>query len=455
MTAHSEGPTALHRPQTSLSLCICLIALSGVTLVHAAQAEQANVATEEVGQIQVDPVPATVTETDSRNAGRGEDVMDRFRDEIPPPGVQIGSFFFHPKVGAGLTFDDNIYASSSNEQSDLIGNFNIGGRIDSKFPEHKLGARANLDINRYLDNTSENNWQGNLGVSGTYDLDRENHLGGDVSVRRAVEPRGDPDDLGAATPTVYRGYRGMGFYENNSGPYATRIETGVERLEYDDVESTTGATIPASDRDRYEPFVGATFGYRYLGTQQIYLRTTGNYRTYDRETDSAGFERESEGYRAEVGATADLGGLVFADLSVGYQQQFYEDDRFGSPSSPVGRLSLLWNPDRVTSVRAESVYEYAESFDGTSPGYWRSLNTLRVAHDFGFDVLGFGRLVYQQRDFEGQSRTDDIYGLDVGMSYRMDRGLFLDAEYRHREQESSTSSDYGRNLVLLQIRRTF
>lgn len=158
-----------------------------------------------------------------------------------------------------------------------------------------------------------------------------------------------------------------------------------------------------------------------------------------------------------MGGTADLGGLVFADVSVGFQEQSFDDARYGSPSSPVGKANLLWNPDRVTSVRLESSYEFVESFDsGGSPGYWRSLSTLRVAHEIAYDWLASARLLYQDRDFERTSRNDDIYGFDLGLSYRIDRGLFLDAEYRHREQESSTpNSDYERNLVLLQIRRTF
>lgn len=405
----------------------------------------------------VDAVPATVKEVDNRNAGRGEDVLERFRvTELPPAGARIGAFVAHPKVGASLVYDDNIYAANRNKQEDFIGTVNLGGRIDSDFPEHKLGARANLDINRYLENTSENNWQGELGTTGTYDFDKDNKLGADLSVRRAVEPRGDPDDLGATSPTVYRGYRGASYFENTTGAYVSRIEGGLERLEYDNLVNANGATVFASDRDRYEPFVGGQLGYRYFGAQQVYLRAQGNQRQYDRNVDSGGFRRESDGYRAEVGGTADLGGLVFADVSVGFQEQSYDDARFGSPSSPIGKVNLLWNPDRVTSVRLESSYEFVESFDSGSPGYWRSLSTLRVAHEIAYDWLAIGRLVYQDRDFEKRSRNDDIYGFDLGLSYRIDRGLFLDAEYRHREQDSSSAnSDYERNMVLLQIRRTF
>jgi len=453
MSAQTGYPLRPHMRHASLSLCIGFAAAS-FAWSGLARADETKASGQET--VQADPaVPATVSETDSRNLGRGQDVLERFRDELPPAGARVGSFVFSPRVGARLTFDDNIFASSTNEQSDMIGNFNVGGRVESDFPEHKLGARANLDINRYLDNTSENNWQGELGTSGTYDLDRDNHIGADLSVRRAVEPRGDPDDLGAASPTVYHGYRGALNYQNTNGPWASRIETGVERLEYDDLLNNTGGTIRASDRDRYEPFVSGQVGYRYFGTQQVYVRGQASRRDHDRRTDSGGFRRDSDGYRAEVGATADLGGLVFVDASVGYQQQFYDDARFGDPSSPVGKIALLWNPDRLTSVRLESMYEYAESFDTNTPGYWRSLTTLRIAHDFGYDVLGIGRLIYQDRDFEGISRKDQIYGFDLGLSYRMDRGLFLDAEYRYREQESSTNSDYGRNLALLQIRRTF
>lgn len=423
---------------------------------QSADARAAEPAAARQETVQFDPaVPATITETDLRNAGRGEDVVDRFRDELPPPNVRIGPFIAQPRIGAGLRFDDNIFASSTNKTGDLIGTLTAGGRIDTDLPQHRIGARANLEANRYLDNTAENNWQGLLGTSGTYDFDRDNHLGADLSVRRAVEPRGDPDDLGAAEPTVYYGYRGALNFENTTGPWISRVESGIERLEYDDVFSAAGARIPASDRDRYEPFVLGQVGYRYLGAQQVYVRGQASHRDYDREVDSGGFRRGSDGYRAEVGATADLGGLIFADASIGYQEQAYDDARYGSPSSPVGKVSLLWNPDRLTSVRLESIYEYAESIDNNSPGYWRSLTSLRLAHDFGFDVLGFGRLSYQDRDFEGVSRETQIYGIDLGVSYRIDRGLFLDAEYRHRQQESSTNSDYGRNLVLLQIRRTF
>jgi len=392
---------------------------------------------------------------DARDAGRNEDVLDRFEDELPPVSPRVGAFVIRPQLRGSLIYDDNIFATESDEEEDMIGVLGFGARALSDLPQHAIGFRANADFYQYFENTDENYWVGELGTSGRYDLNRETSFGADLSARRLVEPRDEPDDLGGEEPTVFYGYRAAVNGQNISGNIVSRVELGTQFLEYEDTETPVG-TIDAESRNRDEFFGDARIGYRYLGPQEVYVRFRGNDRTFDQDLDDNGFQRESTGYRADLGATADLGGLFYLDASIGYQSQDYDDARFGTVDSPVATASLLWNPTRLTSVRAEGSYEFVESLTTGTPGYWRSLYTLRIAHELPYDFLVIGRLILQERDFERINRDDDTYGADIGLRYRIDRGLFLDAEYRFREQDSNlATAEYTRNLVLLQIRRTF
>jgi hypothetical protein len=148
--------------------------------------------------------------------------------------------------------------------------------------------------------------------------------------------------------------------------------------------------------------------------------------------------------------------LIFADVSVGVQEQSFDDPRFGSPSNFVWAGSLLWSPSRLTSVRAETNYEFIESFNAPSPGYWRTQHTLTLAHEIRHNLIGIVRALRSDRDFENINREDVIYGADLGLRYRIDRGLFAEAEYRYRTVDNSTTgSDYSRNIALARVRKAF
>lgn len=384
-----------------------------------------------------------------------QDVLERFERDLAPEGLRVGSVVVNPQLRGGITYDDNIFATRNNTKSDFVGNVGGGFRARSNLPRHAYGVLADIDVNKFKSNDKEDFWHGNLEAGGRYDIERETNVGGNLSVRRLTDPRDSPDDLSGSEPTVFRIYQGSAFGQTGGAAFTTRLEAGANRVEYDDVPSSSG-TINTSNRERDEFFANGTVGYRYLGPEQVYVRGQVNDRNYRLSPDSTGVTRDSQGYRAEVGATFALGPLIFGDVAVGFQEQDYDQASFGSPSRLVYNGSLLWSPTRLTSVRLEARSEFAESFNTGSPGYWRDLYVLTVAHEIRNNIVGFVRGVYTQRDFENVSREDDIYGGDIGVRYRLDRGLFLDGEYRYRESDvSGSGAGYSRNLALVRLRRTF
>lgn len=386
---------------------------------------------------------------------RGENVLTRFEATDPPPGYSLGGYRVTPSVQGSLTYDDNIFADDSGRQGDFITSGAVGTKLQSQFVRHALDFYGVVEGSHYLDNNSEDFWEGLVGTRGRLDIHRELQAFGDVSVRRETVPRDSPDDVNGTEPQVYLAYRGSTGLQAGTGPLIGRMEFGAERVRNDDVPSALGE-IDTSDRDRDEYFGEGQVGYQYLGPQQVYLRARGFQRVYDRQFDNGGFERDSTGVRAEAGITLDLGGLVFADLSVGYQRQDFEDARFGTVQRPVGAASLLWNPTGLTSVAASFLYEFIESFNSPSPGYWRQTYAIGVAHELRRNLLATGKLLLLDRDYERLDRNDLVYGFDAGLRYRIDRGLFLEGEYRFRQQDSDIAdADYYRNIAMVRLRKTF
>ncbi len=405
------------------------------------------------------PVPLNISSapvTAPSEGGRGEDVLQRFETADPPPGLRVGSVIFHPRAQGGLYYDDNIFAQSSNRHGDWIEDVGVGTKAETDLSRHYFALGASLEGNHYDSDHSEDNWQGNLSGVGRLDVTRGIQFGGDFAVRRLTVPRDSPDAINGTEPTVFHVYHGAAsFLTTPDLKLDARVSAGADKINFNDVPSSAGV-IRTEDRDHDDRFVDATFGYRYLGPQEVYVHILADDDAYVQNVDFSGFQRNSTGYRVEGGATMDLGGLVFADLSAGYQRRNYADPRFGSTENPVGRAALMWNPSRITTVLADASYEFAQSFNTGSPGYDHQVYTLTVEHELHTDLMAIARAVEQERQFKALSRNDHIYGGDAGLEYRLDRGLFVEGEYRYRHQSSGDSlSDYSRNIVIARIRKVF
>src|SRR5262249_6109022 len=145
-----------------------------------------------------------------------------------------------------------------------------------------------------------------------------------------------------------------------------------------------------------------------------------------------GFERGQRNYQSLVGATFDLGGLVAGEARAGYEHYNFDDPRLSTIDSPLADLTLSWNPTRDTTVTGFVGYSFVPSFVLGSPGFNRTRTTLRVAHDFSESLLALARVIYEDRSYRDSSRSERLFGLDLGIIYRINRGLFIEGQYLFR-----------------------
>ena len=75
-----------------------------------------------------------------------------------------------------------------------------------------------------------------------------------------------------------------------------------------------------------------------------------------------------------------------------------------------------------------------------------------VTHELRRNVLLNANAGYIRDDFEGVSRTDNIFNAGVGASYLINRNFSLNATYEFTTRNSDADGDeFTRNIVLLGI----
>lgn len=391
---------------------------------------------------------------EGREYGRVVDIVRRFERVDRTDGLPLGSFRVQPSASAGMAYDDNIFASSR-RTGDGIGIGRVGTTVASQWSRHRLELTGNLEGGAYISNSDQNYWLARTGASGRLDVTSELNFDANVFYGRLIEPRDSPDGVSGIEPTVFQIFVANPGVTWTPGRFLFGGRAGFVRIRYNDVPGLTG-TIDTEDRDFDEWSGEGRVGYNYLASEQVYVRVRYANRNYVLPVAFDGFARGQRSYSALMGATFDLGGLMAGEARLGYERYNFDDARLGSVDAPIGDITLAWNPTRDTTVTGFVGYAFVPSFVAGSPGFHRTRTTLRVAHDFSASLLALGRVLFEDRNYSEASRSERLFGIDLGVIYRLDRGLFLEGQYLFRTQDGEDGGgSYTRNIVLIQARKVF
>ncbi|MEW6092282.1 MAG: outer membrane beta-barrel protein, partial [Pseudomonadota bacterium] len=152
-----------------------MIAAFAVTALYAAPIHSASAQTAEI--------------TDDRNVS----VRDRARPGYDAVGVRAGAFTIFPEASVRGAYNDNIYATDVNTESDFI--TTLGARVSavSTWSRHSLNLRAGLAQQLYADNNDEDRLDWDVGGDGRIDITRDTNISGGLSYAQLHEDRGSPN----------------------------------------------------------------------------------------------------------------------------------------------------------------------------------------------------------------------------------------------------------------------
>lgn len=375
--------------------------------------------------------------------------------EAGAAGFRAGSFTIYPEVQAGTFFDDNIYATRTGHVADLVGTISPSIAIQSNWNRNALYAEVGTDLTGYATYGSENTIDWHSALEGRIDVGSNTRILLGAQALKEHEDRSSPDAVEGFTPTPYWQLSGYAGVVHRFGDFNLRVAAAAERLTFGNVEGANGL-IDNQDRNRNRYTIGVVLRDDARAGFRPFVEGLGDFRRYDRTADDFGYQRNSDGYRAGVGAlfrlTADVSGQVF----LGVMGRDYADPRFKPVTAIAADADLRWQAGETTAVVVFVDRSIEETTLSGSPAYIYTVAGGRLEQGLLPDLTGFLRLAFARSDFQQVSRWDNEADMSVGLRYFVTARTYVGADYRYTQRVSGDSSvNFSRNEVFLVVGSEF
>jgi hypothetical protein len=356
-------------------------------------------------------------------------VRERPRPDYEAVGIKTGGFTLYPRLTVDVEHDDNIYATATAKESDVIWRVKPEASLRSDWSRHYLAAFASAGINRYSDFDTENTEEYTVALNGRLDVTRGTNITGLLQYQSLTEPRTAPTSpVSASKPVEYTLFTGnvVAMKEFNRLRLAGRI--AEKAFNYDDV-----GALDQDNRDRKEYTFGVKSEYAVSPDTAVFLQVVGNNRNYDLA--SAG--RDSDGYVTTVGANFDFSQLVRGEIEVGYMKQSYDNPIYTDISGFSGEGQVEWFPSALTTVTLAGSRSIEEAVVVGSQGYISNNASIGVDHELLRNVLLSAQANYGKDDYKGVDREDKRKGVKASGAYLLNRRAAIFLTYTYLKQDST------------------
>lgn len=379
-------------------------------------------------------------------------VLDRARPGYDAAGIHAGGFTVFPQASVTGEYDDNIYASDTNTKSDFITKLATSVVVNSNWSRHALNFNAGVEKSFYNSHSGENRLNWNVGMNGTLDVTHNTQINGGLSYQKLHEDRGDPSSPTASSePVPYKLFNASAAIDQRFNRVTAELSGMLNDYNYESVVSTTGTPIDQSFRDRKEYTEAMKLGYDVSPDTNVYVKGSLNQRKYDQHPPVVALNRDSKGYAAVVGSDFRLSNLAQGGIYVGYQKQNYDDPTLSDISGLSYGADVAWFVTPLTTVtfNADSVINETTT---AASGYLAQSVGARIDHELLRNLLLNAKVGYENDDYTGINRTDDIVSAGLGADYMLNRNFSVNVGYNYVNRNSSIlGSDYSRNIIGLTL----
>lgn len=381
---------------------------------------------------------------------------DETDEALEPIGARIGSFILYPKIEGGLSYNDNIYAIDT-KTDDWIARISPSLSLEGDFGTATTAIRAGLDRQEYFNHGTESRTDWNAGANTQVEVSRGSLLYAAGGFSRLHEDRGDPNaSYTNRTPTKYdQSEVGGGFSTS-----ATRLRLGLDAsyryYNYYDNVQVGGASVNNDDRDRSVTRVSGRLGYEFSPGYALLGRLNYEKIDYRFDVDDAGFDRNSEGYRATLGVNFELSRVLEGEIWGGYLHRSYDDAQFADYGHGIFGSRLTWYPTQLTKVRfnvdrnvLETVFPGYQGFLSTSFAFGvehELLRTVNLSVEGRYAADEYIRAI----DTTAPQRTDKNYGFNANVKYQLNRNIYTRFAYDWTKRSTNVvlpGLEYNRNQV--------
>lgn len=336
--------------------------------------------------------------------------------------------------GMSVTYDDNVFLSNTNKQSDLVTRVNAGVELEFGSPDTPNAARLQFAQNWFFyHNRSDydaKHWsfRGNADYVGSR---------GSVSVAASMTPQSsntrDEQGLGGITQSVTYNASITGTY-NFTGK--TRLNGGITytTTEYASEGYSNQATVTVPVRVLYEV------------TAKTDVRAGYTYRaTFIKDFP----DQNSQDHTVTIGTTREITSMITGDIQIGLTHRQLSSGESGTIVPIDGTLSWVATPRVVFTA-----FVHRDLGNSVLAGntYLQTLIGLNMGYNIAERWNAGAGLQYEIAEYYNSERVDNYWSGNLDLSYTPSRFVSMSAGYEYRLNESTVDlAEFDNNQLTFQL----
>ncbi|HET7192814.1 MAG TPA: outer membrane beta-barrel protein [Pseudolabrys sp.] len=376
-------------------------------------------------------------------------------DPYVPLGIRAGAFDLFPAVEF-IGGHDSDPSREPNGKGAWFYTIAPELRAQSNWSRHELKADLRGSYTGYSPDETPSLSRPYLNgkVDGRVDITHETHVDAGGRILVSTDNPGSPNlQAGLSRLPIFAtagGTIGLGQRFNR---FDLSIKGDVERTIYQPSSLTDGTTASNDDRN-YDQYTGTVRGsYELSPGLTPFGEFAADSRVHDLDTDSSGFQRDSNGLTGKVGAKFELTRLMTGEAAIGYVQRVYADPRLENIGGLIGDASLIWTASALTTVKLTGRSTVGEStVPGVSGVLYRDVG-LQADHAFRRWLVASLKFGFGVDDYVGDGRIDKRFSAGAGLTYKLNRSVQVRGEFRQDWlQSNAPGASYTASVFMLGLR---
>jgi hypothetical protein len=363
--------------------------------------------------------------------------------------LHYGALEIHPYVLLKETYNNNIFATPTNLESDWITTITPGIKLLLPFRMHQFDLEYNAVINRYKDFTSENTIGHNASAKADFKLGSLFGLKLSDTYAKGHEPR-DSSKTGFIEK-----------YNTNAASLSTSYQLADRSKVQLDYTRSTWNFETSTFRSRDEDLAAAYLFYRFLPKTSAFVEY--DYRNIGYSEQASGPDNlDNKVNSVFLGLAWDVTANTKGTVKGGYNRKVFAASDASGISTWGASIDIdhAFSDNTFMKFVGQRVINEAGLL-GTS--YYVTTGAfVEVTHKFTYKISGVARASYGVDDFSNALPPDTIVRSDrtilggVGLKYQFTDWLEMTLDYNYRDRKSNidfydvTESTYsvGLNFAL-------
>lgn len=357
--------------------------------------------------------------------------------------IHFGALEVHPYLSVTETYDDNVYATSSNTTYDWITTTTPGIKLLMPFRTHKVEAEYRAVIRNYWDYTSENITDHHAAVLGDF------KFGSLVGLKI-----GDKYDKGHEPRSSSGSGQIEEYYKNAANASLSYVFADRFKAEAGYTRTSWDFTQPENNfRDRAEDLIATYLYYRFLPKTSAFIE-------FDYK--NIGFEQKANNldnkvYTPLLGVTWEISEMTKGIVKGGYLFKKYETGGEKNIDTWTASVELDQAFSDRASIKVVGLRDVNESNTRGTSYYTTTGAFAEYTHKLAYKLSAVARGSYGEDDYSNSvgtapDRHDKTVLYGVGLKYQMRDWLEFALNYNHLDRNSNIDArDLNDNTTSLTV----